>query len=71
MLFIAKSDIGQFWEEYKSYFSTEQNRKSGDILLSMINQKKLTLVKIMNIRYICYLKEIKKNFTKLFCEYMW
>ena len=39
MLFIAKSDIGQFWEECKSYFSTEQNRKSGDILLSMINQK--------------------------------
>ena len=51
---IAKSDIGQFWEKCKSYFSTKQYGKTGDILLSMTNQKKIDFSK--NNEYQIYSK---------------
>ena len=63
---IAKSDIGQFWEKCKSYFSTEQNGKTGDILLSMINQKKIDLSK--NNEYQIYMLA-KGNYKKILPNY--
>ena len=37
---IAKRDIYNFWEKCKLYFTSEQNGKTGDILLDLINKKK-------------------------------
>ena len=63
---IAKSDIGQFWEKCKSYFSSEQNGKTGDILLSMINQKKIDFSK--NNEYQIYMLA-KGNYKKILPNY--
>ena len=63
---IAKSDIEQFWEKCKLYFSTEQNGKTGDILLSMINQKKIDFSK--NNEYQIYMLA-KGNYKKILPNY--
>jgi hypothetical protein len=63
---IAKSDLLQFWEKCKSYFSTEQNGKTGDILLSMINQKKIDFSK--NNEYQIYMLA-KGNYKKILPNY--
>ena len=63
---IAKSDIRQFWEKCKSYFSSEQNGKTGDILLSMINQKKIDFSK--NNEYQIYMLA-KGNYKKILPNY--
>ena len=63
---IAKSDILQFWEKCKLYFTTEQNGKTGDILLSMINQKKIDFSK--NNEYQIYMLT-KDNYKKILPNY--
>ena len=40
---IAKTDIEKFWENCKNYFINEQNGNTGDILVDMINQKKVVI----------------------------
>ena len=39
----AKNNIDKFWEQCKYYFSNEQNGKTGDILISMINKNKIDI----------------------------
>jgi hypothetical protein len=63
---IAKKDIFTFWEKCKSYFTSEQNGKTGDILLMMINQKKIDLSK--NNEYQIYMLA-KDNFKKILPNY--
>ena len=63
---IAKNDILQFWEKCKLYFTTEQNGKTGDILLSMINQKKIDFSK--NNEYQIYMLS-KDNYKKILPNY--
>ena len=63
---IAKNDLFQFWEKCKSYFTTEQNGKTGDILLSMINQKKIDFSK--NNEYQIYMLA-KSNYKKILPSY--
>ena len=63
---IAKRDIYQFWEKCKLYFTTEQNGKTGDILLSMINQKKIDFSK--NNEYQIYMLS-KNNYKKILPNY--
>ena len=38
---IAKTDIDNFWEKCRHYFLNEQNGKAGDVLMTMINEKKI------------------------------
>ena len=40
---IAKNNLDKFWEQCKYYFSNEQNGKTGDILISMINKNKIDI----------------------------
>ena len=63
---IAKEDIKQFWEKCKYYFSNEQKCKTGDILVEMINNKKMVvdgnnLYKIYNL--------VKGNLNKILPNY--
>ena len=63
---IAKTDIFKFWEKCKLYFTTEQNGKTGDILLAMINQKKIDFSK--NNEYQIYMLT-KGHFKKILPNY--
>lgn len=63
---IAKSDVYNFWEKCKLYFTSEQNGKTGDILLSMINQKKIDFSK--NNEYQIY-ELAKGNYKKILPNY--
>ena len=63
---IAKNDIYKFWDQCKYYFTNEQNGKTGDILITMINKKKVeingnNLYQIYNLA--------KGNFNKIFPNY--
>ena len=63
---IAKEDIEKFWEKCKYYFSNEQKCKTGDILVTMINNKKMVvngnnLYKIYNL--------VKGNLNKILPNY--
>ena len=63
---IAKTDINKFWDQCKYYFTNEQNGKTGDILINMINKKKVeingnNLYQIYNL--------VKGNFHKIFPNY--
>ena len=40
---IAKVDMDQFWEKCRNYFLNENNGKPGDILMTMINEKKIDI----------------------------
>ena len=63
---IAKSDIFKFWEKCKLYFTSEQNGKTGDILLSIINNKTIDFSK--NNLYQIYMLT-KDNYKKIFPNY--
>ena len=63
---IAKSDVYNFWEKCKLYFTSEKNGKTGDILLSMINQKKIDFSK--NNEYQIY-ELAKGNYKKILPNY--
>lgn len=63
---IAKSDIFKFWEKCKLYFTSEQNGKTGDILLSIINNKTIDFSK-NNLYQIHMLT--KDNYKKIFPNY--
>ena len=63
---IAKTNIEEFWEKCKFYFTTEQNGKTGDILLTMINKKKIEINK-NNLYKIYYL--VKGNLNKIVPNY--
>ena len=63
---IAKKDLLGFWEKCKSYFISEQNGKTGDILLSMINQKKIDFSK--NNEFQIYMLA-KGNYKKILPNY--
>ena len=63
---IAKKDIFTFWEKCKSYFTSEQNGKTGDILLTMINQKKIDFGK--NNEFQIYMLA-KNNYKKILPNY--
>ena len=63
---MAKDDIEKFWEKCRNYFSNEQNCKTGDILIAMINDKKIdvngnNLYKIYNL--------VKSNLNKIIPNY--
>ena len=63
---IAKIDIDKFWEKCKFYFTNEQNGKTGDILINMINKKKIE-VNGNNLYQIYNL--VKGNFNKIVPNY--
>ena len=63
---IAKNDVYNFWEKCKLYFTSEKNGKTGDILLSMINQKKIDFSK--NNEYQIY-ELAKGNYKKILPNY--
>ena len=63
---IAKTDIESFWEKCKFYFTNEQNGKTGDILITMINKKKIDISK-NNLYKIYYL--VKGNLNKIVPNY--
>ena len=63
---IAKKDILTFWEKCKLYFTSEQNGKTGDILLSMINQKRIDFSK--NNEFQIYMLT-KGNYKKILPNY--
>ena len=63
---IAKTDLELFWEKCKLYFITEQNGKTGNILVSMINKKKIEINK--NNLYKIY-KLVKGNLDKIAPNY--
>ena len=63
---IAKEDIDKFWEKCKYYFSNEQKCKTGDILVDMVNNKKIdingnNLYQIYNLA--------KRNLNKIIPSY--
>ena len=63
---IAKTNIEEFWEKCKFYFTNEQNGKTGDILITMINKKKIEINK-NNLYKIYYL--VKGNLNKIVPNY--
>ena len=63
---IAKTDVDKFWEKCKFYFTNELNGKTGDILTSMINNKKIE-VNGNNLYQIYNL--VKGNFNKIVPNY--
>ena len=63
---IAKRDIYNFWEKCKLYFTSEQNGKTGDILLDLINKKKVDFSK--NNEYQIYMLA-KGNYNKILPNY--
>ena len=63
---IAKTNIEEFWEKCKFYFTNEQNGKTGDILITMINKKKVEINK-NNLYKIYYL--VKGNLNKIVPNY--
>ncbi len=63
---IAKTDLDKFWEDCKNYFINEQNGKTGDILMSMFNKKKIE-VNGNNLYQIYNL--VKKNLNKIVPNY--
>ena len=40
---VAKTDLDKFWEKCTYYFTNEQDGKTGDILISMLNKKKIDI----------------------------
>ena len=63
---LAKINIYSFWEKCKLYFTTEQNGKTGDILLSMINQKKINFSK--NNEFQIFML-VNRNYKKILPNY--
>ena len=63
---IPKHDSGQFWEKCRNYFLNENNGKIGDILMDMINKKKININK-RNLYKIYNL--VKNNFDKIIPNY--
>ena len=63
---LAKTDIFNFWEKCKAYFTSEQNGKTGDILISIINNKKIDFSK--NNLYQIYMLT-KDNYEKILPNY--
>ena len=63
---IAKRDIEKFWEKCKFYFTNEENGKTGDILINMINKKKI-LINGNNLFQIYNL--VKGNLNKIIPNY--
>jgi hypothetical protein len=63
---IAKIDVEKFWEKCKYYFTNELNGKTGDILINMINKKKIE-VNGNNLYQIYNL--VKGNFNKIVPNY--
>ena len=63
---IAKTDIETFWKKCKFYFNNEENGKTGDILTSIINKKKVDINK-NNLYKIYYL--VKGNTNKIVPKY--
>jgi len=63
---IAKTDIDNFWEKCRYYFLNEQNGKAGDVLMTMINEKKID-VKGNNLYQIYNL--VKGNLDKMLPNY--
>ena len=63
---IAKTDMAEFWEKCKYYFTNELNGKTGDILTNMINKKKIE-VNGNNLYQIYNL--VKGNFNKIVPNY--
>ena len=63
---LAKTDIDKFWEKCRFYFTNELNGKTGDILMAMINDKKIeingnNLYQIYNL--------VKGNLNKIIPNY--
>ena len=63
---LAKTDIDKFWEKCRLYFTNEKNGKTGDILMAMINDKKIeingnNLYQIYNL--------VKGNLNKIIPNY--
>ena len=63
---VAKTDLDKFWEKCTYYFTNEQDGKTGDILISMLNKKKIdingnNLYQIYNL--------VKGNMNKIFPNY--
>ena len=63
---VAKTDINQFWEKCKYYFINEENGKTGDILLGLINKKRVDISK--NNLYQIY-NLVKGNWDKIIPNY--
>ena len=40
---VAKTDLDKFWEKCTYYFTNEEDGKTGDILISMLNKKKIDI----------------------------
>ena len=63
---IAKTDTEKFWEKCKFYFTNEENGKTGDILINMINKKKI-VINGNNLYQIYNL--VKGNLNKIIPNY--
>ena len=63
---IAKTDIEKFWENCKYYFRNEQNGNTGDILVDIIDNKKLE-VNGNNLYQVYNL--VKGNWNKILPNY--
>ena len=63
---IAKVDMDQFWEKCRNYFLNENNGNSGDVLMTMINEKKIDISR--NNLYQIY-NLVKGNLEKMVPKY--